>query len=452
MIFLKRRRLVVWIIKAYAKRLKKVIFLSFIVGLIVFAIVRFSAGFIVNFLPFVNKNTIGVSGAYTIDSLPAEIVSLASHGLTSVSVNGQVNPDVAKSWKIEEDGKKYTFFLKHDIYFSDDSNLVSENISYAFADVKKDMPDKYIITFTLKDKYSPFLVTVSKPIFKKGFVGVGKYMFGKIKTNGSFLESFELASKDRNTQNIKYQFYPTEDAVKTAFIIGEISTAKRLSSTKTGNLDLTKIKNVKTNKNINNEKLVTLFYNTQDNVLSDKRIRNALTYGLPGSFSFGERSSTPFILSSWANEDALNPYQTQDIDHAKILLKGTGVVNSKNKLVIKTLPQYEEAAKIISSEWKKLGVGSSIEIVESVPSSFQIFLGDFKVSRDPDQYPLWHSSQPSNISRYKNLRIDKLWEDGRKEQNTDERKRIYSEFQKYLLDDSPAAFLFFPYSYDLVRK
>ncbi|MEK7092766.1 MAG: peptide-binding protein, partial [Patescibacteria group bacterium] len=89
---------------------------------------------------------------------------------------------------------------------------------------------------------------------------------------------------------------------------------------------------------------------------------------------------------------------------------------------------------------------------DSVPSDFQIFLGDFQLSKDPDQYSLWHSSQPQNISNYQNLRIDKLLEDGRKTTDIEKRRKIYEDFQKYLLADSPASFLFFPYEYDLIRK
>jgi peptide/nickel transport system substrate-binding protein len=72
--------------------------------------------------------------------------------------------------------------------------------------------------------------------------------------------------------------------------------------------------------------------------------------------------------------------------------------------------------------------------------------------KDPDQYMLWHSSQQNNISNYKNLRIDKLLEDGRQTQDQDQRVKLYEDFQKYLLDDPPATFLYFPYVYDIKRK
>ncbi len=79
-------------------------------------------------------------------------------------------------------------------------------------------------------------------------------------------------------------------------------------------------------------------------------------------------------------------------------------------------------------------------------------MGDFYLPRDPDQYTLWHSGQKNNITKYKNLRIDKLLEDGRKTVDLDERKTIYADFQKYLIDDVPAVFLYFPTEYQIKRK
>jgi peptide/nickel transport system substrate-binding protein len=121
-------------------------------------------------------------------------------------------------------------------------------------------------------------------------------------------------------------------------------------------------------------------------------------------------------------------------------------------LNIKALPQYESLAKEISKYWKEIGIKTKIEVVAGVPSDFQIFLGELPVLKDPDQYTVWHTGQDSNITNYKNLRIDKLLEDGRQTYAFEERKKIYEDFQKYLIDDMPAAFLFYPYTYTLVRK
>jgi len=43
-------------------------------------------------------------------------------------------------------------------------------------------------------------------------------------------------------------------------------------------------------------------------------------------------------------------------------------------------------------------------------------------------------------------------EDGRIELDTEVRKKIYFDFQRFLLEDAPAAFLVNPVSYTVTRK
>ena len=126
--------------------------------------------------------------------------------------------------------------------------------------------------------------------------------------------------------------------------------------------------------------------------------------------------------------------------------------SSKITLTIDTLPKYEQTARIIAGVWKKLNIDTKIKIVREIPSNFQIFLGEFNISSDPDQYTLWHSSAVNNITNYDNKRIDKLLEDGRKELDIEKRKIIYADFQKYIFADPPASFLFFPYYYEVSKK
>ena len=98
-----------------------------------------------------------------------------------------------------------------------------------------------------------------------------------------------------------------------------------------------------------------------------------------------------------------------------------------------------------------MGLKVSIVEVDSVPDTFQVFIGDFAMPPDPDQYLLWHTNQPDNITKLDNKRIDKLLEDGRKAFDRSARKATYIDLQKYLLAETPAVFLFFPYEYTVTR-
>lgn len=447
-----RKRLLIWLIKAYLKRWGRNIIVYFGIGLLIFFVLRVALSYFIIHLPFVEKEVIAMIGPYTVDNLPEEVLSKISRGLTKTLRDGSVKPDAAEKWKISPNGKAYAFYLRKNVYFADGTNLTSDNINYGFSDVSVVRPNEHTIVFNLKDNYSPFLTTVTRPIFKKGLVGLGDYGVKKIKLNGNFVESIELYSKKHHKVYIYELFYPTLSALKTAFSLGEVSKIVNLPDLNFKNTTLNSFKNAKVTKKVNYNKLVTLFFNTKDNVLSSKTLREGLLYTMPDDFLQGERNPNPWSRFSYMNQEGISTY-LQDLEHAKLLIGKSAVTNSgRISLTIDTLSKYEETAKVIEDTWKKLGIDTKIRITPQVPSKFQIFLGEFSLSSDPDQYTLWHSDQINNITHYDNKRIDKLLEDGRKELAVEKRIAIYSDFQKYIFSDPPASFLFFPYYYEVSRK
>lgn len=453
MIFLNRRRLIIWLLKAYIKKWKKTIFLFFGLGLLFFFFLYYIFSNFSGIFPFATNRSIGILGIYSTSSLPNDILSDVSFGLTVVDQGGKVIPGAASNWSIQNEGKNYIFHIKKNLSFTDGTRLTSKEINYNFENVQVEKPDKYTIVFKLKESYSPFLVTVSKPIFKNrgNFVGLGNYKVKSIDLNGDFVESLEIL-KNKGGEDITYKFYPTEESLKTALILGEISETQDLSNISFKNRALNTFSNYKVSKKVNYTKLVTLFYNNQDKVLSDKRLRQALGYAVPNQFDQGQRNVTPYPPNFWTDRSESLIY-SQDFEHSKLLLEQSIATSSaQGMLSIKTLAKYKDSAEKIKDSWNKIGVKSSIEVVETLPSTFQIFLGEFLISKDPDQYSLWHSDQTNNITGYKSLRIDKLLEDGRQIVEIDKREKIYADFQKYLLDDAPATFLFFPYNYTVTKK
>lgn len=443
------RRLIFWLIKAYIKRWGKIFVIFFLVGLGIFFILKqFLLATIVS-LASQDKQTIGVVGAYTVGGIPNDMLSHLSEGLTTVGNNGIAKPALASSWRILDDGKTYQFTLKKGMYFTDGTPVTSKEINLSYSDVKVDRPNAYTIIFHLKENYAPFLLTVSKPIFRKNFVGIGPYTLQSLKLNGSFVESMSMRTKD-GSSTITYQFYPTQDALKIGFVLGEISQAAGLTDMAFQNTSLTTFHNATIAKTVRHDLLVTLFYNTQDKVLSDKKIRDAISYVIPNSFIQGERAYSPLSPESFAY--SLTNQHTQDFTHAGLLLDAAGGAKNMAPFVIDALPKYKNIAQIVASSMKKVGLKTKIVIVDSIPDRFQMFLGDFAVSKDPDQYTLWHSYQSNNISNYNDdKRVDKLLEDGRQTVDMGKRVQIYSDFQKYLLDGQPATFLYFPYSYTVKR-
>jgi len=450
------KRLFIWLIRAYMKKWGKIIFLSFLGGLFGFFFFIFFSKHIAHFFP--QRERIGMVGAYTVDNLPPSITQKLSRGLTKISDKGEIKPDLASSWEIKDQGKTYIFHLKHGVRFSNGKEVTSDTLNYSFKDAKVEKPDKYTISFNLKDQYAPFLVTVSRPIFPKGLSGLGEYVIRDIKLNGNFISSLYLvATKNKQIQQ-DYTFYPNQEALKTAYLLGDATKIVGINNPKTFGTDLTTHRNSLVEENTNYDQLVAIFYNTKDQVVSDNKLRKGLTYALPDTFEEGERIHLPYPPKSiYFSKDSAS--KSQDLAHAKLLIDatyGSASSSARQTITLKSLVRYHQVAERIVKIWQNLGVKVKIEDVESKPSSFQMYLGDFFVPKDPDQYELWHSKSDHNITRFDSKRIDKLLEDGRRTVNVNERIKIYDEFQKFLLDDAvidtPASFLYFPYTYVVTRR
>lgn len=452
------RRLVFWLLRAYIKKWGRIIFLSFLGGLLGFFFFVFFSSHIAHLFP--HKERIGLVGAYHLEDLPSSITTQLSRGLTKVDTNYEVKPDLAESWEIKDQGKTYVFHLKKGIRFSNGTEVTSKTLGYSFKDAKIELPDKYTIIFKLKDQYAPFLVTVSRPIFPKGLQGLGKFTISDVKINGDFISSLTLVGTKNKQQQEIYTFYPNQESLKTAFLLGEVTKINGVNDLRINGTDLSKHRNTVISKDINYSQLVTIFYNTKDSVVSDNKLRKGLTYTLPNNFAEGERSYLPYPPQSiyYAKDES---ERSQDLAHAKLLIDatyGSASESAKQTLTLKTLTRYHQLAEQIAKLWQSVGVKVKIEDVDAKPEAFQIYLGDFFVPKDPDQYELWHSkADPEhNITHYDSKRIDKLLEDGRRTADINERKKIYEEFQKYLLDDAlidtPASFLYFPYSYTVSRQ
>lgn len=443
-----KRRYYTWLIKAYFKKMRRTIISSVVLGILVF----FAFVGLLNyyFRPLIFKTTenIGYSGTYTIQTLPKEILTDISFGLTSIDLKGQIRPAAAESWVVKDE-KEYTFKLKKGIKFHNSSELTSKNVNLNFADVTTKAIDEYTISYTLRNPYSPFLTSVAGPIFGKNLSGIGKMKVEDVDVNGGFVRTLTLSDTSIKNKKKAY-FYPTQKALKVAFMLGEVSKIYGVNSTKINNTDLSKWRKVKTQSYTNYSSLVSIFYNSSDPVLSNKKIRQALNYSLPENIPFGERAFGPIPPTSVYFSQPPT-YKISDIELAKTLLSSEKD-QIKDPIIITTTEEYQAVAQEVVAAWKKLGISSKIKVVQGIPSEFQIFLYEIRLPDDPDQYVLWHSDQISNITHYRNLRIDKLLEDGRSISDIEKRKQIYSDFQKYLTDDVPASFFYFPREYNLIKE
>lgn len=430
-------------------------------SVVAISISLFLAPYIRKYLPvFRSTQRIAVIGRYSINDLPDFIQEQISIGLTSFDSTHLTSPAGAVSWEATESGKTYVFHLNRKLKWQDGKPFNSKDVVYHFRDSVVSTPTLSEFRITLPDPYTPFPVLVSQPLLRfvkspgifsrPRLVGLGNYRVTEYHNNGTFLESLTLTPVQQSTRMpvLKYYFYSSQQLARTAYKLGLVETISDLQEPG----DLSQRPNSTISSHVSHDRYVAVFFNTQDPMLagpSGKNLRMALAYAVNKDI-WNNRAIGPIPPNTWSYNPDIKTYG-QDMEKAKLLLQKVEKV--PEKITLTTVPAYLKAVDSIKADWAELGINTEVKIVPDIPQNFQALLIAQAIPDDPDQYNLWHSTRSTtNLTQLKSPRIDKLLEDGRKTLATQERKEIYFDFQKYLLEECPAIFLFYPESYTVTRK
>jgi len=444
MIFSKKIRFWVRFLTTLIGKKQKIVFFGLILGVFFY----FFIPNVIKYLPKPGRTLkIGILGQYQVNEIPTEILKDISFGLTALSEKGEPEPSLAESWTIHDDGNTYIFKISEkNLFWHDGKEFQIQDINYNFKDIEFSFSDGSL-TFRLKEPFSPFLNILSKPLFRKGLIGLGSYKVKKITKSGKFVSSIYLTPvNNRSLPNKLYRFYNNEGDLKTGFNLGEINIINNIF-----NLDNLYLgRNAKFEKHIMSNAYVGVFLNTGSPPFSNKSSRQALAYAIQKE-SLPLRALGPIDPDSWAYNPDIKPYK-EDLEHSRELLKNEETNFKDLKIIISTMLQFEKMAEIVKKNWEKLGIKAEIQIVSAVPENFDVLIIAREIPSDPDQYYFWHSIQPGNLSNFKNPRIDKLLEDGRKIPDKEERKSVYFDFQRYLIEESPVIFLTHPVVFEVTRN
>lgn len=442
----KKIRFFFWIIEAYLKRnIAKIGVAGVVIGVVV--------GLLLFITPYVTAQKSediyieGVVGTYTLKRLPPEVLGYISKGLVEIDPYGRPKPLIAESVEQSEEGKVFTVKLKQDIKWHNGSELVSQDLAYNLQEVIVERPDDHTLVFRLKEPFAPFPTLLTSPLFKISrndeVLGVGDYRITRAGYNKTqHLTQLELTSTTRKPEKLVIKFYPNQEEALTALKLGEIH-----GLSIPGPEAIRQWQNLTIYKKIMPREFIGIFVQMKDNIVGgkDPALRHALSSGLP---QYGQEQPFigPYSVSSWAHQPFENKY-AYNLDKAKEFLasykKKAGMTADQNVGVkLTTYPRHQQLAEFIKKSWEQIGVNTEIEIVNTRPTEYQLFLTEQDLPADPDQYNLWHSTQSNtNITGYSNLRVDKDLEDGRKSIDTEKRQEKYADFQKIIREEMPVIYL-----------
>src|SRR3990167_3684316 len=204
-----------------------------------------------------------------------EINGLVFRGLTKVSPEGKIEPDLAESVEIK-DNTNYIFKLRKNVSWQDGKQFSADDVLYTIAvaqnplydstvaanlrDVQVAKIDDYTVSFKLKEPFAPFLTTTTLGIIPQHVsltdyrpIGTGEFRFIQINEGFVLLEN--------NALRVRFQFYPNEEAAVLALKLGEVHA---LSSSREKLPEVNPWKNYKVETAALPYRLITLFYNTKE--------------------------------------------------------------------------------------------------------------------------------------------------------------------------------------------
>ena len=286
-----------WLAAAFFKKHWKTL-----AGAAVLGIVALSS--FVRYYPAISKvfgqeTRIGMVGRVSPGSLPIQVSSLISYGLTKVAGDGRPEPDLAFGWETNEEGTEYTFKIDTSKKWSDQTPVRAGDLGISIENVETEIQGEDTIIFKLVDPYAPFPALVSRPIFKNDLIGLGPDKVAGIKGNGEFIDELILQKPDN--QKIKFRFYRTGADLITAFKLGEVDEIRGMTSLAA----VPKWDKIEISRQLNFD-----IYTRADPTTKSKIKANITSYKFPNTFSillFTSQLPNSYFIFSLVNKILRKP-------------------------------------------------------------------------------------------------------------------------------------------------
>jgi peptide/nickel transport system substrate-binding protein len=434
--------------------------------------------------PRLSKNTSGY-----------RVKELAFNGLVAINPDYSPVPDLAEKWDNPDD-KTWVFHLRQGVKFQDGSSLTANDVKYTYESVldptfnsplrsfyvsvdKVEATDPNTVTFTLKEAFAPFLsymdlaivpqASGSKPDFATKPIGTGPFKVDAWNTGDSIdFSAFDGFYGGRaNLDRVRIKVVPDNSGRVVALESGDLDFVQSPLSPQDVSRDQSAGK-VKVDRTpAAGYTYVNL--NTADPILSDKRVRQALSYLVNKQQiidtiykGIGKPATGPIVPGMWAYSADVPSYEYSP-DKAKQLLDAAGWTlgadnvrakdGQKLSLVVRTHsedPDRKQLIQVLQSEFQNVGIDASTNTVE-FPAFFQdVQDGKYQVGvigwlnlSDPDRatFRQFTIGGAANYGKYKNDQVDSLLKQARTTLDHTAAKGLYTDAVKQIVDDAPYIFV-----------
>ncbi|GAB5471094.1 MAG: ABC transporter substrate-binding protein [Rhodospirillales bacterium] len=397
-----------------------------------------------------------------------------------------IEPDLAESWTISEDGKTYTFTLRDGLLFSDGSPLKASDVKFSIERLRDDegsvfgsmfnvisdieVPDDRTVVFTLKEPTTPFLsvlalfaaailpeaaVTGDYDAFSEKPIGAGAFRLTDWRRGDRIvLEANEHYWEKGlpKLAGVEWLYIPNDNTRILQLQAGEIDAMifvpfNRIAELgKDGDIDV----------NLDpSSRMDHILINHSSAPLDDVRVRKALAKAIDLStiieaVTFGHgKPANSYIPAGGMYYNPDNPSYSHNVEEAKALLKEAGVEDLELDMVVQAGDaNYEQVAVLVQDQLSKVGIDVNIIKQEAGQSWDTIVDGAYDLSTnywtndviDPDQKTgfVLDGSDPDVLSyytRYNNPDVNALVAAARIETDPEKRKAMYFDLQRQAQED-----------------
>jgi peptide/nickel transport system substrate-binding protein len=359
-------------------------------------------------------------------------------------------------------------------------------------------PDDFTVACQLPEPFAPYpayattgilpshllegtdALTIASSAFNLQPVGTGPYRLTQFDQARAVLtanERYHLGAP--KLSEIELLFFPDASAAAASVARGEAQGVLLDSTATSEDMEVISSNDGLESYEANRTAYTVLYLNNAQAPLDDQRVRRAIAETVDVDAIIetlldgrAVKADSPIVTGTWAHNSELEPYE-RDTGEARDLLEeagwalaGDSEVRTRNGVELRlTLltdrdPLRALVSQTVAAQLADVGISVTLASEEStdlirnflIPRQYQAALFGWDPGPDPDPYPAWHSSQASdsgrNLAAYVNAQADKLLEDARRTRDTDERQRLYYDFQDIFRDDVPSLLLYHPvYTY-----
>jgi len=416
----------------------------------------------------------------------------------------EVEPGLAESWEISEDGTEYTFKLREGVTFHDGTPFNAAAVKFNFDRMlNEDHPyhdtgpfplafffgaveetqvvDDLTVKFKLNAPYAPFLSNLAYPTglivspeavkqygadYGRHPTGTGPFTFAEWRSNEAVVieKNAEYWGDPAGTEAVVFRPITDANTRVAEMLAGGIDMMVEVPPTSLSQFQGEGFDVVEQA----GPHVWFLILNAKEGPFADKRVRQAANYAinkdaivndvLEGTAEVAAGPTPPAF--AWAYNADLDPYP-YDPEKAKALIAEAGAEGAELTFFVTEggsgMLDPVPMGTAIQADLNAVGFDVKIETYE-----WNTFLGEVNpglegkadmaemawMTNDPDTLPFlalrsaaWPDKGGFNSGYYANPKVDELLEAARVATDQDERARLYKEMQAIVQEDAPWVFV-----------